>query len=486
MKSQNTSPVKHRHQRNREVITSRFLPSPSTSIESTEFHSPSSVIRKSSIRSLDEDNNNRRHRITEEKEKDSVLRRQLWPSSAKNNNSGTLADHITEDRIIEQNEKNKHKHNNNNKTSFNISQKSYRRFENNETREIGGSARYTGKLNSPSSSMKKLNSNNCSVIVPGRFSLDENAKLFKRNSSLTSSVDTESNDEGLVSPARKVVVEVPSRLINDATLRRARRGTSDSNIGNLSGDSLKTMMKRTNSITGYKSSKSQWAMSPGRSEFSSPVKAKGVEKLLNFGFDLFKSKKSSLGLNSPVGFGNNEDVHKLRLFNNRLIQWRYANAKSQVVNANISHQAQRNLIYVWDGLTKFRNSVMKKKIQLAKEKLEMKIAFILYYQLKLLEAWGSMERQHVSTITATKECLHSAVCRVPLLEGAKVDVQFTSIAIRLASDLTASIKPILTSFSPAVDKTTAIVSELAKVVAQEKQLLEEFYDLLHTISVFEV
>jgi hypothetical protein len=37
-----------------------------------------------------------------------------------------------------------------------------------------------------------------------------------------------------------------------------------------------------------------------------------------------------------------------------------------------------------------------------------------------------------------------------------------------------------------VDKTTAIVSELAKVVAQEKQLLEEFYDLLHTISVFEV
>ncbi|GAU30995.1 hypothetical protein TSUD_105090 [Trifolium subterraneum] len=316
MKAQNTSPVKHRHQRNREVMISRFLPSPSTSIESTEFHSPSSVIRRSSIRNSEDENSNRRHRITEEK--DSVLRRQLWPSSAKSNNSGTLADHITEDRIIEQNEKNKQKHNNNNKTSFNLPQKSYRefrRFENNETREIGGSARYTGKLSSPSS-VKKLNSNNGSVIVPGRFSLDENAKVFKRNSSLTSSVDTESNDEGLVSPARKAVVEVPSRLMNDATLRRARRGTSDSNIGNLSGDSLKMMIKRTNSITGYKSSKSQWALSPGRSEFSSPVKVKGVEKLLNFGFDFFKSKKS-LGLNSPIGFGNNEDVHKLRLFDNQ-------------------------------------------------------------------------------------------------------------------------------------------------------------------------
>jgi len=37
-----------------------------------------------------------------------------------------------------------------------------------------------------------------------------------------------------------------------------------------------------------------------------------------------------------------------------------------------------------------------------------------------------------------------------------------------------------------VDKTTAILSELAKVVTQEKQLLEEFYDLLHNISIVEV
>lgn len=37
-----------------------------------------------------------------------------------------------------------------------------------------------------------------------------------------------------------------------------------------------------------------------------------------------------------------------------------------------------------------------------------------------------------------------------------------------------------------VDKTVAMVSELAKVVAQEKQLLEEFYDLLQTTSLFEV
>lgn len=360
MKTQNTSPAKLRQHRNRE-IASRYLPSPSSSIESTEFHSPkspSSVIRKSSIRSSDEDG---RYKITEE----SVLRRQLWPSRSKTNNSGTLADHITEERIIEENEKNK-----NHKTSFTLSQKSYRefrRFENDESRENGGSARYMGKLAS-SSSLKKINSNNSSVIVPGRFSLDKNTKLLssKGNSSLTSSLDTESSDEVLVlvsparkavveapsrlmsdealvsvSPARKTVVEAPSRFMSDAAMRRSRRGASDSNIGNLSGDLVRPTIKRTNSITAYKSSKSQWALSPGRSEISSSTKAKGVEKLINFGFDLFKSKKpSGFNVSPSIGFGSNEDVHKFRLLDNRLIQWRYANAKARVVNANISHHAE--------------------------------------------------------------------------------------------------------------------------------------------------
>lgn len=37
-----------------------------------------------------------------------------------------------------------------------------------------------------------------------------------------------------------------------------------------------------------------------------------------------------------------------------------------------------------------------------------------------------------------------------------------------------------------VDKISAMLSELAKVVAREKQLLEEFYDLFQAICVFEV
>lgn len=40
--------------------------------------------------------------------------------------------------------------------------------------------------------------------------------------------------------------------------------------------------------------------------------------------------------------------------------------------------------------------------------------------IKLLEAWGSMEKQHSSAVSSSLDCLQSAVCRVPLIEGATV------------------------------------------------------------------
>ncbi|XP_061346746.1 QWRF motif-containing protein 3-like [Gastrolobium bilobum] len=410
MKTLDASPVssqspKPRQHRNREV-SSRFLPSsppPSsiitTSMESGECHSP--VQRKPTSPAAD----SRRHKITEEP---GFMRHQLWPSSAAamKKNSGTLADHISEDRIIEQlDEKTT-------KITSSISSK-----ENDRPIIIGGSMRYLGtppSSSSSSSSSVKKHGSKSSTIFPGRLSVDENAKSLsslRKSYSLTNSVDLES-EYG----ARKLGVEVPSRYMNDVTTRRGRRGTSDSNIlnvtvnMNMNSDSpvlkrftLKTAIKRANSLTGYKSSKSQWALSPGRSDspvmsvesmdkpmsFSSlkhpttPTKeVKGVEKFLNMGFDIFKSKKPLVN-SPPIGFGNSnsEAVHQLRMLDNRFILWRLANARAQAVNENMSHLAQSNLIYAWDGITKLHHSVLKKNIQFAREKLQMKITFILYSQV---------------------------------------------------------------------------------------------------------
>jgi len=353
MKTPNGSPVsspspKPRQLRIRES-SSRFLPSPPNSTtHSAECHSP--VRRKSS-------SPNRRHAITEDP---GPTRHQLWPSSAvAKRNSGTLADHITEDRIIE------------GTTDTPII--------------IGGSARHVAKLATPSespspSSKRPVYSN----MAPGRLLLDENAKSFssrRHSCSSRNSIDSEP-DAGKTTP-RKTDVAVEHSSAATTTLRRPRRGTSESNIANMNGDSsavkrftLKTAIRRANSLAGsYKSSKSSWALSPGRAESpamsvesmdkpmsfsgfkhhptSPTTKVKGVEKLLNMGFDLFKSKKSGgFGSLSPIGFGvSSEVVHKLRLFDNRLMQWRFANARAQVVNGTISHKAEV-CIYIYVCMSK--------------------------------------------------------------------------------------------------------------------------------------
>ncbi|KAL5581913.1 hypothetical protein UlMin_014355 [Ulmus minor] len=555
MKSQNETAVfdqsvKPRRPKSREV-SSRFLSShsPTSSTSSLEIGNSSpghgiSPSRRKSASSVTETRNNRTGQLD-----DSGLR-SLWPSMTSSTSSSssskkldvTLADHLGNERLNDLLDR---------KNSVFDRQRSYRENDKEIVKEItkesakenhrpiiGGSMRYTGKSRYPgksppsSSSSKLFNKSN---IVPGRFSVDENALYQKSNrrmsDSFTSTLDYYSGSEytdtgsgndfiSKSTPRKASGVEVSSRYMNDVSTRQ-RRWTSDSNISNpvsldssprLGKLSIKNVIKRANSITGYGSAKSQWALSPGRSgsppmsvenigskpvSFSSlkppnsPSRTKGVEKLLNLGFDLFKSRKSSSSSSSSsnsslVGNSISESGHQLRLLHNRLMQWRYANARADFVNSNVANHVESNLVYAWEGLKKLQSSVVQKRIQLEKEKLDLKLNFILQSQFKLMEAWGDMERQHSAAISKTKESLHSVVCRIPLIEGAKVDIQSASMALRHASDLTSSIKMMLTSFSLSGEKNVSLMSELAEVVAQERLLLQECLELFRTISVLEI
>ncbi|KAJ7981403.1 QWRF motif-containing protein 3-like [Quillaja saponaria] len=528
--------VKPRKSKSREV-SSRFLSPSSTSPGQTGISSPnqslSPVRRKPGSNSKD----TRKHRSIEGP--GSIRGQHLWPSSSSvtssdKNNLDTLAAHLGNDRLKEYLERKNEENSGKNSVIFISRQRScteFSRFENekeiyneNHRSSFGGSMRYTGKSSSSSSSSSSVESNsNDSGILPGRLSLDKNA-LYPRSSrrlfdSFTKTLDLESEcsddcsgsnfssaGKGRSSlSSRKSGIDVPSKYMNDISTR-SRRGTSDSSIPNpLSSDDSSTLKKfnikkairRANSLTGDKISTTRWALSPGRSGSppisvenqgkpisysslkppTSPSRDKGVEKFLNLGLDFFKSKKSSSSNLTPMGFSTSEAVHQLRLLDNRLMQWKFVNARAQAVNRRTVSQAENNLLHAWVGLTKLRQSVLYKKLQFEKEKLVMKLNFILYSQIKLLEAWRDMERQHLSAISMTKECLHSVVCRVPLIEGAKGDTHFVSVALPDAS-VTASLQSMLTSFSPLAEKTASILSELAEIVAQEKLLLEECFELL--------
>ncbi|CAN1231437.1 QWRF motif-containing protein 3 [Linum perenne] len=323
---------------------------------------------------------------------------------------------------------------------------------------------------------------------------------------------------------RKLGLEIPSKYLT--TIHRAsdpkprpdsldRSSSLEVSPKKKKKFNIKGAIKRANSLTGA-ATPSQWALSPGRTgsppmtvenkerpmsfstwKPSSSSTHRGMEKLLSLGFDLFKSSKrisyapssasslSSSSSSKSLG-GNSDNVHQLRMIHCRMLQWRYANARAESVNQRMNKQAESDMVSAWNTILRMRQSVARRKLQLQKEQLEMKLAFILHSQIRGLETWEGMEQKHASALSATQESLQAVVCRVPLVNGARVNQELASLAFRHATDLTESITSTLTAFSPPADETVELLSELAEVVAREKLLIEEFHEIYQTVSTLQV
>ncbi|KAH7843538.1 hypothetical protein Vadar_017899 [Vaccinium darrowii] len=343
-------------------------------------------------------------------------------------------------------------------------------------------------------------------------------------------------------------VDVSSKYLQDLRAKTRVR-TSDSNVP-VPGLFDKSPKSRTSkSATGFGGAGPKWASSPGR-EVLPPMsvenrgkppmsvenrgkpppafsnlrpKGKGVGNLLSKGLDLFRGKKTTAAVAVVAGGGDavvgerayqprpkhtavaagggavvadgggaalwgggGESGHQLRLMHTRLIQWRFVNARGGLVNQTITKQSESNFVGAFNSLTELQHSVVQKKLQLEEEKLGMKLNFILHSHIKALEAWGDMETQHISAVSRTKDSFHSVICRVPLVEGAKMDQHSAYFALQHAVDLATSINSMLYNISPTAEKRIAMILELAEVVAQEKALLHEFMELLTVISTLEV
>ncbi|KAJ4869072.1 QWRF motif-containing protein 3 [Raphanus sativus] len=301
--------------------------------------------------------------------------------------------------------------------------------------------------------------------------------------------------------ANKPGIKVSSKYLHDhaptkgCTMRLQQQGSQS-----FRGTTETSVTKRTNSAARYGSSMSRWAMSPGRSleahQASSiypssnlkPPRGKGIGKLFNLGFDFFRSKKNK---SSPISSSSSplkpktESSHQLKLMNNRLVQWRFVNARASAANNNVASRAKKQLLCAWDTLTKLQNLVLQERINLQKKNLEMKLAHVLLSQIKHLEAWEDMGRQHLSSISMTRQALHSLLSRVPLREGAKVNIESAVTIYRKGEAVSDAIISTVNSFAPTIEDIVQIASQLAEVVAQEKLMLEQCHDLLRMISELE-
>jgi hypothetical protein len=333
---------KPRRARSREV-SSRYLSPNSTSSHESGIPSPNSQSLSpighkpvTAIFSVSSNARKQQHKMLD----DPALMRGLWPSSAttsssssssSSKNSGTLGDHLGNERLKDRNKDKKSLSGSDNGGFLNRQKSSseFGRFDNhkesakeNNRPRIGGSMRFTEKLTHPG---KSSSSSKISGILPGRLSVD-GSDFYRKNyepesDSFTDTFDLDSESCKMDSTttgkssasSRKSGIEVPSKYMNDISARRVSDSyvpVSFDNFPSSNKFTIKNAIKRVNSLSR---AKSQWALSPGRSgsapmlvenkgksmSFSSlkppnsPSRAKGVEKLLNMGWDLLKGKKSS-------------------------------------------------------------------------------------------------------------------------------------------------------------------------------------------------
>lgn len=221
--------------------------------------------------------------------------------------------------------------------------------------------------------------------------------------------------------------------------------------------------------------------SPSRSRGGPPLmqsqRSSSAAVMLNFGADIRKVKK---------GLSQVEEIHFHRILHNRLLQWRFVNARAEgAMDAQI-FSAENSLYNVCARVFDLRSTVTAKKTRLQQTRQAQKLNSLLSVQAPKLEDWSNLQNEHSIALKGAVQALEAAVLRVPVTGGVKADALAVKEAISSAFDVMNSVENSVAYLFPKADKTNSLVSELGYVAAQERVLLEECADLLAMASALEI
>ncbi|XP_017442718.1 QWRF motif-containing protein 7 [Vigna angularis] len=243
-----------------------------------------------------------------------------------------------------------------------------------------------------------------------------------------------------------------------------QRGVSPDNNNNVGAS------KRTSSSV---KSPSAWALSPGRWSLGSPIwpqpqtktslsVSSGVGGSVNKVLKYFKQKKVS-----PM---QEEEYHQFRVLHNRLLQWRFINARANVAMANVKTMVEIQLFAVWVGIVKLRKIRTEKRVELRKVKDVMKLYKILNGQLYLLSEWAQLERRNQEYVAKLTRKL-SAFSNIIPLTYLKVDTGSISDALNAAITVMEDLEPLITKYHTKVNGSWWRMKKLHDDVAQRHEEL---------------
>ncbi|KAL9172297.1 hypothetical protein ABFS82_03G036200 [Erythranthe guttata] len=177
------------------------------------------------------------------------------------------------------------------------------------------------------------------------------------------------------------------------------------------------------------------------------------------------------------------DAHVLRLLYNRLLQWRLANARVENTLLAQKHTAERSLYNAWVTTTKLRHSVKSKAIELQSLRQNLKLYSILKEQDPHLQSWSLLDRDHCDSVSGGIKALEASTVRLPIIGGARADVQKVQEAISSSVDVMQAMASSICFLLTKVEQMNSLVAELTNVSAREHCLLDECKDFLSTTLI---
>ncbi|KAK9070325.1 hypothetical protein SSX86_010726 [Deinandra increscens subsp. villosa] len=231
-------------------------------------------------------------------------------------------------------------------------------------------------------------------------------------------------------------------------------------------------------------SPSAWALSPGRVAPcpSPPVPVKppspggkttrgGISGVLKY----FKQKKALTSKDS--------DERNLKSMNNRLLQWRFANARAETAMSAVKAVAEKKMFNAWLEILAIRNSNMVKRMEVQKLKNRIKLYQIMNSQMFLLEKWSRIEARNFEAVGRVVRKLTVASINIPLLHDSKGDISAVCDVLDTANTLLADIETMIMNLSYQAERSCYLLTELSIVARQEHESLAELQSWMTIVAL---
>ncbi|KAJ6685821.1 AUGMIN FAMILY MEMBER [Salix purpurea] len=317
-------------------------------------------------------------------------------------------------------------------------------------------------------------------IVPARFCQETNSRIRRQQDPGSPG----SRNNGLKGPTPAKLI-APKKFGSDSPVS-SPKGVVNSrgHMSPIRGGALRPGSPSKFGISSAAALSPMRGMSPSRVRnavggvvSSNLSNVNNTPSILNFSADIRRGK---------VGENRIVEVHLLRIFHNRWLQYRFINARADSALSAQRLNAKKSLYNAHITTSKLCESVRAKRAELQWLRQNLKLISILKEQMACLEELALIDQDYSCSLSGAVEALQASTLRLPIVDGGRADVQNLKDAICSAVDVMQAMGSSICLLISKVGEVNSLVVELEKLTQKERNWLYQCKDLLSTIAALQV